>query len=188
MLRRAAQGRRDPAAEDETLQLLLACAHMRAPRRILEIGTAEGLTSVALAMECPDAQVTTVELDADLHERARENFARFAVADRIRAVCADAGSLLPQMREPFDLIFLDGPKAQYVHYFPELKRLLPSGGVLFADDVLLYGWVSGRAETPNKRRSIVERLREYLNAVCSDPDFLTSVLEVGEGVAISIRR
>lgn len=79
------------------------------------------------------------------------------------------------------------PRAQYIHYLPDLKRLLAPRGVLFADDVLLYGWVSGRAETPYKRRSIVRRLREYLGAVCTDPDLRTVVLEVGEGAAISVK-
>ena len=169
-LRDRAKGRRDPATEDETLALLLTVARMRAPRRILEIGTAEGLSSTAL------------------WRSAKENFAAFGVADRANALLADAGDVLPSLEEQFDLIFLDGPKAQYIHYLSELKRLLTPRGVLFADDVLLYGWVSGREEVPYKRRSIVERLREYLRAVRDDLDFATTILEVGEGVAISVLR
>ena len=187
-LRDRAKRRRDPATEDETLALLLTVARMRATSRILEIGPAEGLSSTALLLECTEARLTTIEVEESLWRSAKENFAAFGVADRANALLADAGDVLPSLEEQFDLIFLDGPKAQYIHYLPELKRLLTPRGVLFADDVLLYGWVSGREEVPYKRRSIVERLREYLRAVRDDPDFATTILEVGEGVAISVLR
>jgi predicted O-methyltransferase YrrM len=81
---------------------------------------------------------------------------------------------------------LDGPKAQYEKYLFDLKRLMRKGALLFADDVLLYGWVSGEEPTPQKRRSIVEKIRSYLNIVTNDTDFITSVLNVGDGVALSV--
>ena len=187
-LRERAKEGRDPCAPDDTLQLLLACARMRAPERILEIGTGEGLTSLALLCECPRAHLVTVEADEARYRTACAYFEEFCVADRVRAVCGDAKDVLEALEEPFGLIFLDGPKAQYAAYFPDLKRLLAPRGVLFADDVLLYGWVDGREEVPPKRRSIVRKIREYLELVCADPDLVTSVLDVGEGVAISVRR
>ena len=187
-LRERAKEGRDPCAPDDTLQLLLACARMRAPERILEIGTGEGLTSLALLCECPRAHLVTVEADEARYRTACAYFEEFCVADRVRAVCGDAKDVLEALEEPFGLIFLDGPKAQYAAYFPDLKRLLAPRGVLFADDVLLYGWVDGREEMPPKRRSIVRKIREYLELVCADPDLVTSVLDVGEGVAISVRR
>lgn len=187
-LREGAKEGRDPCAPDDTLQLLLACARMRAPERILEIGTGEGLTSLALLCECPRAHLVTVEADEARYRTACAYFEEFCVADRVRAVCGDAKDVLEALEEPFGLIFLDGPKAQYAAYFPDLKRLLAPRGVLFADDVLLYGWVDGREEVPPKRRSIVRKIREYLELVCADPDLVTSVVDVGEGVALSVRR
>lgn len=187
-LRERAKEGRDPCAPDDTLQLLLACARMRAPERILEIGTGEGLTSLALLCECPRAHLVTVEADEARYRTACAYFEEFCVADRVRAVCGDAKDVLEALEEPFGLIFLDGPKAQYAAYFPDLKRLLAPRGVLFADDVLLYGWVDGREEMPPKRRSIVRKIREYLELVCADPDLVTSVVDVGEGVALSVRR
>ena len=187
-LREMSKEGRDPCAPDDTLQLLLACARMRAPERILEIGTGEGLTSLALLCECPRAHLVTVEADEARYRTACAYFEEFFVADRVRAVCGDAKDVLEALEEPFGLIFLDGPKAQYAAYFPDLKRLLAPRGVLFADDVLLYGWVDGREEVPPKRRSIVRKIREYLKLVCADPDLVTSVVDVGEGVALSVRR
>ena len=187
-LRAAATQGRDPATEDETLNLLLAVARAAAPSRILEVGTAEGLTSVALLQECAGARLTTVEMEEERWLRAKENFSAFGVADRVNAILGDAADVLPSLEGQFELIFLDGPKAQYIHYLPVLKRLLPPRGVLFADDVLLYGWVDWRVPVPQKRRSIVLRIREYLNAVSADADFITSILRVGEGVALSVKR
>lgn len=184
-LRAEAKNRRDPAAADDTLALLLALARLRGAENILEIGTAEGLTSVALLLEFPRAKVTTIESDEERYARAKENFCSFGVEGRVRPLLADAADVLPALAGPFDLIFLDGPKAQYVWYLPELERLLAPRGLLFADDVLLYGWVNGREETPPKRRSIVRRIREFL-AVAAER-FSVCVLEVGEGAALCTR-
>lgn len=183
-LRAGAKNRRDPAADDATLGLLLALARLRGVRRFLEIGTAEGLTSAALLLALPQAEGVTVECDEERHARAVRNFADFGVAGRVRAVLADAADVLPALREPFDLVFLDGPKAQYVNYLPDIKRLLSPRGLLYADDVLLYGWVNGREKTPPKRRSIVRRLRDFLAAAGGDADFTVRVFGIGEGAAL----
>ena len=187
-LRESAKSGLDPTAADETLNFLLALVRMKQPRRMLEIGSAEGLTSIALLSECPSSQLVAIESDELRFSRAKENFVSFGVADRVTSLFGDAAQILPSLQGEFELIFLDGPKAQYVHYLPHLKRLLASGGALVADDVLLYGWVSGEVPPPPKRRSIAERLREYLEAVSADPDLITSVLELGEGVAFSVKR
>lgn len=186
-LREEAKQGLDPTAADETLALLLSVARMRAPARILEIGTAEGLTACALLLECPRAELVTIENDAERHARARQNFAAFGVGERVRSLLGDAAEILPALQGAFDLIFLDGPKAQYIHYYPILKELLAPRGVLFADDVLLYGWVDGRVPPPPRRRSIAARLREYLDAVQSDADLITCIFEAGEGAAVSVK-
>lgn len=185
-LRKDALGRGIPVADDETLNYLLLMVSAVRPERILEIGTAVGLSSAAMLFTCPESRVTTIELEEDRYSEARRNFEEFGLSDRVTCHLGDAGEILGMMDGPFDFIFLDGPKAQYEKYLFDLKRLLRPGGVLFADDVLLYGWVSGEQPTPRKRRSIVDKIRGYLEAVASDKDFITSVLNVGDGVAVSV--
>ena len=175
-----------PVADDETLNFLLLMLRATNPKRILEIGTAVGLSSVAMLLECPSARLTTMELEEERFLEAKKNFAEFGVADRVTAYLGDAGEILTMMDGEYDFVCLDGPKAQYEKYLFDLKRLMREGAILFADDVLLFGWVSGEEPTPQKRQSIVEKIRSYLDVVTADKDFVTSVLNVGDGVALSV--
>ena len=184
--RLAALERGIPVADDETLQFLLVTLSMKKPERILEIGTAVGLSGVAMLGACPAAKLTTIELEEERYIEAKANFSEFGVTERVTAHLGAAGEILAMMDGKFDFVFLDGPKAQYEKYLFDLKRLMNDGAVLFSDDVLLYGWVSGEQPTPQKRRSIVEKIRGYLDALTSDNDFITSVLDIGDGVALSV--
>lgn len=175
-----------PVCDDETLQFLLLTLKMVKPKKILEIGTAVGLSGVAMLQTLENAKLTTIELEEERYVEAKRNFAFFNVQDRVTAHLGDAGEILSMMDGEFDFVFMDGPKAQYEKYLFDVKRLLNKGGILFADDVLLFGWVSGEEETPQKRRSIVEKIRSYLDVITSDKDFHTSVLNVGDGVALSV--
>lgn len=175
-----------PVADEETLNFLLLTLEMYKPERILEIGTAVGLSGVAMLQTLPNAKLTTIELEEERYEEAKQNFKEFGVETRVNAYLGDAGEILAMMDGQFDFVFLDGPKAQYEKYLFDLKRLMKKGAVLFSDDVLLYGWVSGAEPTPQKRRSIVEKIRSYLQTLTTDKDFRTSVLDVGDGVALSV--
>ena len=155
--RAAALERGIPVADDETLNFLLLTLTAFQPTRILEIGTAVGLSSVAMLQACPAARLTTVELEEERYLEAKKNFEEFGVSARVNAHLGDAGEILAMM-----------------------------DGLLFADDVLLYGWVSGAEPTPQKRHSIVDKLRSYLDTVTKDKDFITSVLDIGDGVALSV--
>ncbi|MBQ2740277.1 MAG: O-methyltransferase [Clostridia bacterium] len=185
-LRKAALEREIPVADDETLQFLLLMVKALQPKRILEIGTAVGLSGAAMLLACPEARLTTMELEEERYLEAKANFAALGVNDRVVAHLGDAGEILAMMDGEYDFVFLDGPKAQYEKYLFDLKRLMKKGATLFADDVLLYGWVSGEQPTPQKRHSIVDKIRSYLQTITEDKDFITSVLDVGDGVALSI--
>ena len=175
-----------PVADDETLNFLLVTLAATKPTRILEIGTAVGLSSVAMLKACPNARLTTMELEEERFLEAKQNFIEFGVSERVNAYMGDAGEILAMMDGEYDFVFLDGPKAQYEKYLFDLKRLMKKGAILFADDVLLYGWVSGEEPTPQKRHSIVDKIRSYLDTITADKDFVTSVLDIGDGVALSV--
>ncbi len=110
------------------------------------------------------------------------------VSDRVTLICGDAGEVINKLDGKYDFIFLDCAKVQYVKYLPRLKTLLRSGGVLLADDVLLFGFVTGEQPVPPKRRMLVEHIKEYISAVTSDPELTTTVLDIGNGVALSVKK
>ena len=185
-LRADALKRGIPVADDETLQYLLVMLKACRPQRILEIGTAVGLSAAAMLYACPNAKITTIELEEDRYEEAKRNFKNLGIENSVNAYLGDAGEILAMMDGEYDFVFLDGPKAQYEKYLFDLKRLMKQGAILFSDDVLLFGWVSGEEETPQKRKSIVGKIQAYLQTLTADKDFITSVLNVGDGVAISV--
>ena len=100
----------------------------------------------------------------------------------------DAGEeILKLPEDKFDFIFLDCAKVQYIKYLPRLKKLLKKGGVLVADDILLFGYITGEEEVPKKRKMLVEHIKEYVSAVTNDCELFTTILDIGNGVAVSTK-
>lgn len=187
-LRRDALSRHIPVTDEQTLQFLITLLSALRPKRILEVGTAVGLSAAAMLYVCPAAHVTTIEIEEERYSEAKKNLQTLGVADRATCYLGDAGEILSLMDAHYDFVFLDGPKAQYHAYMSELKRMLAAGGTVLMDDVLLFGWVSGQTAVPEKHKLFAAKMRAYLRELCDDEDFTTSVLNVGNGVALCVRR
>ena len=185
-LRKSAFEREIPTSDDETLCVLLTLLKAIKPKNILELGTATGISGIAMLKACPDATLTTVERYEEFFREAVQNFKNFGVENRVTAILGDAGEEILKLEKPFDLVFLDCAKVQYIKYLPVLKNLLKDGGTLIADDILLFGYITGEAEVPKKRKMLVEHIKEYISAVQADKDFTTSILNVGNGLAVSV--
>lgn len=186
-LRSEALARHIPVMDEAGLNFLLTVLAAKQPKKILEIGTAVGLSGAAMLKTCPDAKLVTIEVDEERYREAKRNFAALGVADRVTCHLGDAGEILRMMDANYDFILLDGPKAQYPAYLKELKRMIGTGGTIFIDDVLLFGWVSGQTPTPDKHKLFVAHMRSWLNELSQDEEFTTSVLDVGNGVALSVK-
>lgn len=176
-----------PVSNDETLNFLITLVCALKPLNVLELGTAVGASGAVMLENCPSAHLTTIERNENFYNAARENFAALGLCNRVTLICGDAGEEIEKLDGGFDFIFLDCAKAQYIKYLSRLKSLLKKGGVLVADDVLLYGYVTGEAETPKKRKMLVQHIKEYINAVTTDEALATTVLNVGNGVALSVK-
>lgn len=176
-----------PVSDDETLNFLCTVIGALQPERILELGTAVGVSGSAMLKSCKRAHLTTVERDENFYKKAVENFEKLGLSDRVTAVSGDAGEVIERLDGKFDFIFLDCAKVQYIKYLPRLKTLLKPCGVLVADDVLLFGYVIGETEVPKKRKMLVEHVKEYLEAVTHDEELSTTVLDIGNGVAMSVK-
>ncbi len=186
-LREAAFKLEIPVADDETLCFLSTLVTALQPKKILELGTAVGVSGATMLEICPNAHLTTIEREQDFYNSAARNFKGLGFDGRVNLILGDAGQEIEKLDGCFDLIFMDCAKVQYIKYLPRLKRLLKPGGTLLADDVLLFGYVTGEAEVPKKRRMLVEHIREYIDAVTHDCELKTTILDVGNGIAMSVK-
>lgn len=161
------------------------------PHRVLEVGTAIGYSALQIAKNgAADIQITTMELSQERAEIAKAYIARAGFAGRIRVLTGDAGQLLLEEAPkgaPYDFVFLDAAKGQYVDYFHKIEPLLAEHAVILADNVLFRGYVRSEEKPPRRFRTIVKRLREYLALVTENPEYSTEILENGDGLAVTRR-
>lgn len=168
------------------MKFLLA-AHR--PMRILEVGTAIGFSALLMSEYGPkDCRITTIEKYEKRIPRARENFARAGREQQITLLEGDAAELLKELPGPYDLIFMDAAKGQYIHFLPEVLRLLAPGGLLVSDNVLQDGdVVESRFAVTRRNRTIHARMREYLYELTHHPQLETCILPVGDGITLSVK-
>ena len=159
------------------------------PRRALEIGTAIGYSALLLACHgAEDIHITTLELSEERARAARCYWERSPYKDSIRLVLGDAGESLSRLTAPgegFDFVFIDAAKGQYVDYFQKVQPLLAPGAVIVADNVLFRGYVLGGEKPPRRYKTIVKRLRAYLELVQGSKGCRTVILENGDGLAVT---
>lgn len=171
--------------ESERDALLAACASAR-PARILEVGTAVGFSALLMALRCPEAEIDTIELDPARHARAVRAMAEAGVSGRVRCHLGDAAAVLPALAGPYDFLYLDGPKGQYLAHLRLAEPLLSPRAVIAADNVLFRGLVRQEGPVPHRYRTIVMRLRAYLAYVKEHYD--TAVCAEGDGLAVSRKK
>ena len=169
------------------LKFLLA---MKKPARILEVGTAVGFSAILMAEYDPvPCQITTIENYEKRIPIARENFKRAGKDAQIALLEGDAAEVLKTLEGPYDFIFMDAAKGQYIHFLPEILRLLARDGVLVSDNVLQDGDViESRFAVTRRNRTIHKRMREYLYTLTHSEELVTAVLPVGDGITLSTRR
>ena len=168
------------------LKLLLA---MHRPGKILEVGTAVGFSAILMAEYNPiPCEIVTIENYEKRIPIARENFKRAGKDTVIQLIEGDAMKVLADLQGEFDFIFMDAAKGQYIHFLPEVLRLLAPGGVLVSDNVLQDGDIlESRFAVTRRNRTIHKRMRDYLYELTHHSQLTTSVLPIGDGVTISCK-
>ena len=169
------------------LRVLIA---MNSPRQILEVGTAIGFSALFMSEYAPkDCHITTIEKYEKRIPLAKENFRKAGREDRITLLEGDATEILKGLEGPYDMIFMDAAKGQYIHFLPEILRLLPRGGVLISDNVLQDGdIIESRFAVTRRNRTIHARMREYLYEIKHNAGLETVILTLGDGTAVSVKR
>ena len=179
-----------PVIRPETGQLLSFFAGLMKAEKVLEVGTAVGYSALLLLEVLPEnAVITTIENYPPRIAKAKENFLKAGAGERIRLLEGDAAEILPGLSGGYDMIFMDAAKAQYIHWLPEVKRLLRTGGLLLSDNILQDGsLLESRYAVERRDRTIHKRMRSYLEALTSDPELSTVLFPLGDGVAATFKK
>ena len=169
------------------IKVLLA---VHQPKRILEVGTAIGFSTLLMCEYGPaDVQITTIENYEKRIPLAKENFRKAGQESKITLLEGDATKILAGLSGSYDLIFMDAAKGQYIHWLPDVIRLLKKGGVLLSDNVLQDGnLIESHYIVERRDRTIYKRMREYLYQLKHDPLLETSILPLGDGVTVSVKK
>lgn len=175
-----------PIIQDESSEFICNYIEEHDVKRVLEIGTAIGYSSIRFAQVKDDVEVVTVELDIDRYIVAQENIKACGLENRISAFNEDALTFQPEGL--FDLIFIDGPKAQYIKFFEKYKENLAPDGVIISDNLSFHGMVEDLSLTHNySTKKLVKKIIKYINFLKENQEFHTDFYECGDGISVSRR-
>lgn len=175
-----------PIIRKSERKALIEAARKASPARILEVGTAIGYSSLLLLHEFSEVHIDTIEVDEQRYRIAEEAVEKAGVSHRWHGHLGDAARVIPTLEGPYDFVFLDGPKGQYLRELKMLEPLLTAHAVIAADNVLFRGLVMAEGQVPHRYRTLVMRLRDYIRYVNSAYD--TIIDEEGDGLAVSVKR
>ena len=177
-----------PIIRKEMQSFMKTMLVMNKPKQILEVGTAIGFSALLMS-EFTDGHITTIENYDKRIPIARDNFKKYHKENQITLLEGDAMDVLKTLDGPYDFIFMDAAKGQYIHYLPEIMRLLTPGGVLISDNVMQDGdIIESKYAVTRRDRTIHKRMREYLYTLKHHEELETSILTLGDGVAVSVRK
>ena len=178
-----------PIIRREMQSFLKVLLMLKKPARVLEVGAAVGFSALLMSEYVPEeSRITTIENYEKRIPVARENFRRAGKEEQITLIEGDAAEVLKTLDGPYDFIFMDAAKGQYIHYLPDILRLLPPGGCLVSDNVMQDGDViESRFAVERRNRTIHARMREYLYELKHNDALTTSIIPLGDGVAVSIK-
>ena len=175
-----------PIIMDDTLFAIKENMEGKKVEKILEIGTAVGYSAICFSEFLKEnGKIDTIEIDHERSQKAIENIRKAEVEHMIQILEGDAVEILPTLEEKYDAIFIDASKGKYPRFLEQAIRLSKTGTVIFADNILYKGYVMGDYNK-HKQRTAVRNLREYIKLITENPKLETKILEVGDGLAISI--
>lgn len=189
-IERSAREAQVPVIRRSMQGLLKFLLELAKPKSILEVGSAVGFSALLMSEYAPeDCRITTIEKYEKRIPVARENFRRAGQEERITLLEGDATEILKALEGSFDFIFMDAAKGQYIHFLPDILRLLAPGGLLVSDNVLQDGDImESRFAVTRHNRTIHARMREYLYELKHQPQLETVILPVGDGVTLSVKK
>lgn len=179
----------EPIIRTQTQALLRFLLAIHRPLSVLEVGCAVGFSALLMSEYAPvGCEITTIEKVERRIAAAKENFRRAGREDAITLLEGDAADILRELAGPYDMIFMDAAKGQYLNFLPDVLRLLVPGGLLVSDNILQNGDIlESRFAVERRDRTIHSRMREYLFELTHHEALTTTILPVGDGVTVSVK-
>lgn len=178
-----------PIIEPDVAKLVSIITKIKQPKKILEIGTAIGYSTINMKNAAPNAKITTIELCEDSYFEAKKNIEKAGYSKDIRCILGDADDVLNIIYDKFDMIFIDAAKGQYLNYFKKSKDLINENGIILSDNVLFRGMVAYDKYVEHRHRkiTIVKRLRNFLKYITNLEGYSTSIIPIDDGLAITYK-
>lgn len=156
-------------------------------KKILEIGSAIGYSSIMMAKVNDNIKVTTIERDLDRYKEAVSNINKYNLEDRINIIYGDACDI--EVDGKYDLIFIDAAKGKNTFFFEKFKNNLNKDGVIITDNLSFHGLVENEDLVKTKnQKGIVNKIKSYIDFLDNNKEFNTAYVEVGDKISISKRR
>lgn len=178
-----------PIVQKSTEQLIVTLLALKKPMRVLEVGTAVGYSAILMADNLPEeSEIVTIERYKKHADIAIDNVFLAGYEKKIKVIEGEAAEVLHWLDGSFDFIFLDAAKGQYIEFLPDLLRLLKPGGILLSDNILYHGMITDEDRVERRKITIVKRLHMYLEEIMSNELLTTSIIPIGDGVALSVKK
>ncbi|MDO4534799.1 MAG: O-methyltransferase [Clostridium perfringens] len=178
-----------PIIQKEAAKFLEFMVSMKEPKKILELGTAIGYSSILMSRASKkECKITTIERNEEMVSLAKKNIESFNLTDEIEIKEGQCLEVLEKLDDKYDIIFMDAGKGHYNHFLPHCLRLLNDKGIIIADNVLFRGMVASDELVKRRKITIVKRMRTYLDMVSKDENLITTVIPMGDGIALTKRR
>lgn len=186
LLEKYASDNEVPIIHREVKALLEVICLLKKPLKILEIGTAIGYSASVMALSSPeDVKITSIEREPEMTKLALDNITKLQLEEKIRVIEGDALEVLPLLSSKYDIVFMDAAKGYYNEFFDSVINLINDGGLLICDNVLYKGMTATDDLVKRRQKTIVGRMREFLEMLCNHSKLTTSVIPIGDGVTIS---
>ncbi|MFL0249946.1 O-methyltransferase [Clostridium neuense] len=176
-----------PIVQKETAKFLQLMVTIKRPLKILELGTAIGYSAILMATNS-EAHITSIDRSEEMVNIALQNIHKYGMDKRINVILGDCMESLKGLKDEYDIIFIDAGKGHYEDFFNECLRMLKKDGIVIADNVLFRGMVANRELLQRRKITIVKRMKSYLDMVSNDKNLITSVIPMGDGIAVTTRR
>lgn len=177
-----------PISLEDTLYFLCQTINKNNCKQVLEIGTAIAYGTITMAENSTAEHFDTVELEKERYDIALQNIKKHNLQNKITAYNMDAEQYLKNCNKKYNLIYLDGPKGQYINYLPYLINLLETGGIIVADNIYFHGMVTGTIPITKGCRAMIKGLKNYIKAITTHPQLDSKIYEIGDGLGFSIKK